>query len=279
MKDKVIAITGSRGFLGREICNVLELAEYSVIKLSQATVNYHNVPDICDAMRGADILIHAGWAGTNRDTRDDIKLQVSNVQVARNLIEASKLSQIRHLIGLGSQAEFGNQSAPFTDHQSLSPTSEYGIAKQTIYQTLKSSGINFTWARVFSAYGENDKRNWIFTNVIRALLDQQRITVGSCSQIWSLTHKSDVALGIKWIIEHNLFGVLNLSTLEKRTLRSYLQELELLAGQLDLIDFAQDLSPQNNYYSASGKLHLSGWKPKITTEIGFQRCLQAYLTD
>ena len=280
MKDKVeVVVSGSHGFLGREICHVLELAGYKVIRLSHTTLDYYKISDICDAIQGAEIMIHAGWAGTNREQRDDIRLQNLNFQVAQNLIEACKISQINHVIGLGSQAEFGNQSAPFNDHQSITPVSQYGIAKQSVLRKFENSGIKFTWARIFSAYGEGDERNWIFTRVIRALVNQESITIGSCSQFWSLTHKTDIALGIKWIIENNILGVLNLTTLEKRTLRSYLEELQCLAGQFDLIKFTQNLLPQNDLYPAEGKLHFSGWKPMITTDIGFQLCLQTNVTS
>lgn len=273
MRYKTVAVTGSQGFLGLEIVKTLRQEGYEVLGLSHSKIDYHDVGTLSRALKGVEILIHAGWAGIARDDRDNVELQQLNVDISRNLIEACKIARVMHFVGLGSQAEFGNQVAPFEDDQVISPTSQYGFAKYSVYKYLKEAEIQFTWARVFSAYGEGDTRDWIFTKAVNAIRNQETLTVGSCSQLWSLTHKSDIASGVKWIIEKSILEAVNLASTEARTLKSYLEELQNLAGQLDVIRYSQDLIPQNDIYPSKGKMHTSGWTPQIPFDEGVLGCL------
>jgi len=275
VRYKTVAVTGSQGFLGLEIVKTLRQAGYEVLALSHSKIDYHNVESLSRALRGVEILIHAGWAGIAREDRDNVQLQEMNVDISRNLIEACKIARVVHFVGLGSQAEFGNQIAPFEDDQVISPTSQYGFAKYSVYKYLKEAQIQFTWARVFSAYGEGDTRDWIFTKALKALRNQEVLTVGSCSQLLSFTHKCDIALGMKWIIENNILDCVNLSTTETGTLKSYLEKLQNLAGQTEIINFSQDLSIQNDAYPSEGRLHRSGWRPRVSIDEGFVGCLQS----
>jgi nucleoside-diphosphate-sugar epimerase len=274
VRDRTVAVTGSQGFLGSEIIKTLSQSGYEVLGLSHSKINYLDMASLSRDLRGVEILVHAGWAGIAREDRDNVQLQEMNVTISKNLIEACNIAQVRHVIGLGSQAEFGNQHAPFRDDQAASPATQYGLAKCTVLEHLRESGIQFTWARVFSAYGEGDSRDWIFTKAINAIRNQETLTVGSCSQFWSLTHKSDIASGVKWIIEKNILGAVNLSTTEARTLKSYLEELQSLAGQLGIIQYSQDLIPQNDMYTSPGKMYTSGWRPQIPVDVGFMGCLK-----
>jgi nucleoside-diphosphate-sugar epimerase len=275
VRDKTVAVTGSQGFLGSEIIKTLSQSGYEVLGLSHSKINYHNVESLSRALRDVEILIHAGWAGVARENRDNVQVQEMNVTISKNLVEACKIAQVGHVIGLGSQAEFGNQHAPFRDDQAASPTTQYGLAKCAVLEHLRQSGIQFTWARVFSAYGESDNRDWIFTKALKALRNQEVLTVGSCSQLWSFTHKCDIALGMKWIIENKILDCVNLSTTETGTLKSYLEKLQNLAGQTEIINFSQDLSIQNDAYPSEGRLHRSGWRPRVSIDEGFVGCLQS----
>jgi UDP-glucose 4-epimerase len=274
VRNRTVAVTGSRGFLGSEIAQTLRKSGYEVLELSRSTIDYSNVETLSDALMGIEILIHAGWAGISRNDRDNTVLQRINVDISKNLIEACKIARVVHFVGLGSQAEFGNQRAPFKDDQMTFPTTQYGLAKCTVEKLLQRSEIKFTWARIFSAYGEGDSRDWIFTKAVDAIIMGKILTVGPCSQLWGFTHKTDIALGIKWIIDNNIQGAVNLSTTENGTLRSYLEKLQYLAGESHLINFSQELSAQNDIYPCEGKLYASGWRPRVSIDEGFIRCLK-----
>ncbi len=274
MRNRTVAVTGSRGFLGSEIARTLRKSGYEVLELSQSTIDYFDVDTLSNALMGIEILIHAGWAGISRDDRDNTVLQRMNVEISKNLVSACQNAHVAHFLGLGSQAEFGNQQAPFEDYQLTSPTTQYGFAKSSVHKLLQESGLSFTWARVFSAYGQGDSRDWIFTKAARALRSQEELTVGSCSQLWSLTHRVDIASGVEWIIENNILEAVNLSSMDTRTLRAYLELLQDLSGQTELIKFSHDINVQNDMYPSEGRMHNSGWRPSISIEVGFIKCLQ-----
>jgi hypothetical protein len=78
---------------------------------------------------------------------------------------------------------------------------------------------------------------------------------------------------VKWIIEKGILDTVNLSSTEARTLKSYLEDLQSLAGQLDVIKYSQDLIPQNDLYPSKGKMHSSGWTPQVPFDEGGLGCL------
>lgn len=273
MAVKKIAVTGSQGFLGSEIVRQLKCAGHEIFEFSHSKMNYFDVGNLTRSLKGVEILIHAAWTGVTREERNNKQVQEKNVVVAMNLIEACKNAEVTHVVGLGSQAEFGNQPAPFNDEQIAVPSTQYGMAKCAVHKLLQNSEFKLTWARIFSAYGENDSRDWIFTRAISAINKREVLTVGSCSQLWSLTHKYDIALGVEWIINKEIFGTVNLSTIETETLRSYLEKLQKLAGYSDLINFSQDINTNYDNYPSAGRLYGSGWRPKISINEGFVRCL------
>lgn len=275
MKNKTVAVTGSRGFLGSEIVKVLRKPGFEVIELSKSTINYHDVGALTSALIDVEILVHTGWSGISRNERDNAELQKINIEISKNLILACQTAHVSHFVGLGSQAEFGNQHGPFEDNQQTSPSTHYGFAKCSVLEFLQESNLDFTWARIFSAYGQGDNRDWIFTRAVNALKNKKELRVGNCSQLWSFTHKLDIAYGVQWIIENNIFEAVNLSSLEVKTLRSYIETLENLSGQTKLIKFIEDNKVQNDIYPSEGKMHISGWKPQIHIAEGFTNCLKS----
>ena len=67
---------------------------------------------------------------------------------------------------------------------------------------------------------------------------------------------------------------MNLSSVGTQTLRAYLELLQDLSGQTELIKFSHDISVQNDIYPSEGRMHNSGWRPRISIEEGFIECLQ-----
>jgi nucleoside-diphosphate-sugar epimerase len=110
----VAAVTGASGYLGSRICQTLEARGWRVIRLSgsQAAVPGEVVryelaepvaPEVSEALRSADVLIHAAYNLTLTGA-DDIRRV--NVEGTRQLLEAAEEAGTGRIIVLSSMSAF-----------------------------------------------------------------------------------------------------------------------------------------------------------------------------
>jgi nucleoside-diphosphate-sugar epimerase len=274
-----IGVTGANGFIGKSLVSVLETKGYSVTKFTSnfensytTYLNWDDHNQIESSFASLDVLIHLSWIGSLRALRDDRSVQQINVKRAETLAAILKNTDISRVIAIGSQDELKDGSQPWSDDSLFSPISEYGKAKFESFNLFNNHNVDFTWARLFSVYGKNDKRDWILMNACSAIQNSSRMIFGRCAKPWSLTHVSDVSRAICLIIEQNIFGTVNLSSLEAPTLKNHLQLLEQLSGK-QLFTFLDDSKLEREVSRSTGILESIGWFPLVSREEGFLELL------
>ena len=148
------------------------------------------------------MLIHLAWVGSDRGNRNFSEIQQRNVLIAENIVSVLKDTNISRLIGVGSQDELLDGEQPWQDHSKIYPTNAYSKAKNQCFEIFSESITNFTWARLFSVYGRNDKRSWVITEAVKAIKNNTTVSFGNCSKPWSLTHINDVCLAFELLLEN-----------------------------------------------------------------------------
>jgi nucleoside-diphosphate-sugar epimerase len=281
VKNIKIGVTGSNGFLGLNLVKQLKLKGYQVFEFTtspknkfQIELNYFDTKSIIESLSNIDVLIHAAWTSGSRINRNNKDLQNLNILISRNISEAARHCNLAKIIGIGSQDELGNSSKPWTDFEAFNPQSHYSEAKLATYNFFADATKNFVWARLFSAYGPGDPRDWILMNAIKALKFDQPLNVGKCNQLFNFTHIKDAANAIILLMEKDFNGTANISTLESPTLKDSLNLLEKISGKLGLIRYGEDSDNRNQIRSA-GVLESMGWFPKINRETGFGELFNA----
>jgi nucleoside-diphosphate-sugar epimerase len=270
-----IGITGSGGFIGGSLVTYLNSQGFDVRAFTSNKKNKHfvylnweNEKQIESEFKDLDVLIHCAWLGSDRNSRHISELQKKNLSITKSIIKVQRLTNISRIIGVGSQAELIEGGQPWSDNAKILPDSEYGIAKYKSLNIFKENIENFTWARLFSVYGKNDKRNWIIMNAVRALRENTPINFGECLKPWSLTHINDVCVAFEVILNKNISGAVNISDLNAPTLRNHLELLQELAGKKKFI-FEPNSIIEREISISSGILHSSGWKIAVNREKGF----------
>lgn len=238
-----------------------------------ATLDLFNPMEIESKLSDFDVLIHSTWAGSERISRESPEIQDLNINITRNLVESLTDSKISQIICFGSQAEFSHLDYPWTDESPMNGESKYALAKKESYELLKNSKLNLAWLRLFSVYGTGDRRDWILPNTLTSLKNNQKIALGACNQSWSLTHVEDVAQAVKRVIETKTCGKFNVSDLTSIPLRNHLLLLQELLGKHDLISFSENHILERHLIRTPGTIESLGWKPKITTTVGFKRMI------
>jgi nucleoside-diphosphate-sugar epimerase len=195
-------------------------------------------------------------------------MQQRNVLISENILSVLKDTNISRIIGVGSQDELSNGEQPWQDHSKISPTNAYSKAKNQCFKVFSESITNFTWARLFSVYGRNDKRSWVITEAVKAIKNNTTISFGNCSKPWSLTHINDVCLAFELLLENNVSGVVNISNIDAPILRNHLELLQDLA-RIKLFNFEFNNIFEREVSRTVGTLDAIGWRPKVKREEGF----------
>ena len=183
------------------------------------------------------------------------------------------MTGIQKIIGVGTQDELIDGEQPWSDSARILPMSEYAKAKYRTLNIFKENIRNFTWARLFSVYGKNDKRDWIMTSAVKALKNNSPVTFGECSKPWSLTHVNDISTAFETIIDKNITGILNISDINAPSLRNHLELLQSLSKK-KLFDFKSNNIKEREISATSGTLEKAGWKIRTSREEGFLELLK-----
>jgi UDP-glucose 4-epimerase len=210
-----IAVTGASGFLGSWVATYFSL-NHKVLGLSRKESNGHRIirnPNLtlvkayrCDwhihiNKFDADIVIILDWDGVGGQFKN-ASSQHSNV--AETMSWVSKLQSVKHIVGVGSQAELGNISGKIYENRFDNPKTEYAKAKidlrKKLFNLKKNSELKITWARIFSTYGPLDNTHWFISSLIENLSHDRYFKMTRGEQIWSFLHVLDAAMAFETIL-------------------------------------------------------------------------------
>src|ERR1700722_4236913 len=118
MQSPVAAVTGASGYLGSQICRTLESSGWQVIRLTRSPAAGHGqvvsydlagsiTPEVTEALRSADALIHAAYDLTLTSSADIWRV---NVEGTRSLLTAAKEAGTSRVIVLSSMSAFEGTS-------------------------------------------------------------------------------------------------------------------------------------------------------------------------
>jgi nucleoside-diphosphate-sugar epimerase len=275
-----VGITGSGGFIGGNLASHLKAKGFDVRAFTGNEnnqnliyLNWENEKQIESEFNDLDVLIHCAWLGSDRNSRVNPEIQKKNIAITNSIMKIQRQVGIPKIIGVGSQDELKDGEQPWSDHAKISPMSEYAKAKYQTYNMFKENIDNFTWARLFSVYGKNDKRDWIITNAVKALKNNSSVTFGECSKSWSLTHVNDISTAFETILNKNITGIVNISDINAPSLRNHLELLQRLAKK-EIFNFKPNNINEREISISSGILENAGWKVRTNREEGFLELLE-----
>jgi nucleoside-diphosphate-sugar epimerase len=275
-----IGITGANGFIGNNLFNYLSYSGFSVTGFTSNKLNtrfrYLNMFDMKEielALGEIELLIHVAWIGSERENRNNFEIQKKNLAISKNIINLKNITKIKKIIALGSQDELRDGDQPWSDRSRIVPSSEYGKAKFESYSMLSETFDNFIWARLFSVYGPGDSRNWIINTAVQALKRNTPTNFGLCSKPWSLTNITDVLTALEKIIVGNSFGIINISSLDKHTLKDHLQLLESIVDK-KIFNFTPNTLPEREISRQIGEIESLGWIAQYDREKGFRELIK-----
>ncbi|MBJ13428.1 MAG: NAD-dependent epimerase [Candidatus Marinimicrobia bacterium] len=252
MKNKKILVTGSSGFLGSHVVDVLDEKGYEVVLFDLESSTYKkeshneiigdilNYDEVLSAVKGCDAIFHfAAQADIDISTTNPLKTIEQNIIGTSNILEASTKVGINRFIFASTIYVYSNLG------------SFYKASKQScekiIEEYRRQFDLDYTILRFGSLYGPRaNKFNAIESFLIAALKKQKIVRKGDGEEIREYIHARDAAeLSVKALSDDYKNKHLILTGNEQIKVKDLLKMInEILGGEI-LIEYVQDYDPSH----------------------------------
>ena len=235
-----------------------------------------------DQIKGADVFYHFGWAATIGAGRNDMPLQIQNIQYTIDAVHLAKKLGCDTFVGAGSQAEYGRFEGALNGSVPAFPENGYGIAKLCAGQMTRilchQKGMRHIWTRILSIYGPYDGDATMITSTIKKLLNGQIPELTKGEQMWDYMYSKDVAKAFVALGDRGVHGkIYCLGSGQVRPLKEY---IEILRDKIDVrakLRFGEiPYAPKQVMYLCADISDLqndTGFTPQISFEKGIQETI------
>lgn len=199
---KTVCITGSNGFVGRNLTSYLLKSGYKVIGLirkgeshpikdDNLTLIEADFEDYCNlynilSAHNIDIMVHLAWNGYGKQT-NDIDVQFSNVKYSIDLLKLSNKLGIKKFLFADSMHEYLKIR---NNDGSLSLCSIYGSAKSCFNKLCSTycfrNDIHFNGLLISNIFGEGDFSNRTINQFVTKMIKNEPLDLipGEANYDW-----------------------------------------------------------------------------------------------
>lgn len=232
---------------------------------------------------GGDMFFHLGWDSTIGDGRNNMPLQLKNVQYTLDAVEAAHRLGCSVFVGAGSQAEYGRVEGSLNAFVPAFPENGYGMAKLCAGQMSRVEctkfGIRHIWTRILSIYGPYDSEKTMVSTVLSKLLKSEKPSLTACEQQWDYLYCDDAAKALLLLAQKGHAGkVYCIGSGKVRKLREYVEIMK------DKINPVAELGIGDIPYGEKQVMYLcadvedlkndTGFEPSIDFEVGIEQTIQ-----
>lgn len=289
------AITGASGFLGKALFkhfrNIEEERILVLLRKGASTapkVSSYAAIEIDKDLTlpchyKADVLIHLAWNGVQNAFKND-PLQLDNYDLTKHVCVIAKKLQVKHIVALGSQAEYGVKNRKVNEKESLHPATLYGKEKIRCFNALKdfckSENIIYHWMRLFSAYGPEDDLSWLIPQVITQFLQDKSPQLTKGEQMWDYLYVDDVIKALIAAAEIPYSSIYNLGSGKTIKIKEVVELIYQMIKPSFRCDFGSISYHLDQIYHLEADISKlkkdSLWTPKITIEEGLLKTIDFY---
>ena len=226
-----ILLTGSTGFLGKNLLPLLIKKKHKVLTLIRnkknkkinssqkvifskiENININNLKKIKNFK--PEILINLAWHGIPEFS---YKNSIKNLQDQTIFInKIIDLNIIEKIINIGSCWEYPENLGKCRENDKTLPTKYFPWSKNALMNFIqfkcREKKINFVWFRVFYMYGQHQRKDSVIPTIINSLQNLKKPNLSSPNNLNDYVHVKDVCDAITRTIDKKAAnGIFNLGS-------------------------------------------------------------------
>jgi len=227
-----------------------------------------------------DVCVHAAWIttpGVYMGAAENAFYQQWGLELAQGLLRCG----IRHLLVIGSCAEYQMAGRPLTEDQAaLSQDSPYARAKNGLHQTLRQTPefaeLRLGWGRLFYPYGPGELPLRLCSQMVRTVLRGEPVELRCPNSVKDYIFIDDVARALLTLADGAFVGTINLGTGQPVRIRELAATIAAALGRPELVkcDAKPALDPLDYAVADPRKLQALGWQPRVSLPEGITRLIR-----
>jgi len=255
----LVLLTGSTGFVGRQILKVLQEKGHQLRLIiredSQSKIaNMKGVERIIHTLNlfsessswweevcaGVDIVIHCAWyAEPGQYLKSDKNLEclVGSLGLAKGAADAG----VKRFVGIGTCFEYEMSLKPLSVFDPLRPLSPYAAAKAATYLVLSQyflqKNLSFIWCRLFYLFGENEDPRRFIPYLHKQLSSGKVAELTSGDQVRDFINVADAAVEILEAAFSGMVGAVNICSGEPISIRQLAEKIADTYNAQSLLNF------------------------------------------
>jgi Nucleoside-diphosphate-sugar epimerases len=209
-----IVVTGADGFLGTNFikkcivngCEVWAIIQPDSMLKSRlkdlknvhiVPINLENLHDNKNVFpKSVDAFYHFAWQGVHPEDRDNIELQLKNIDLSICTLKFASEIHSKKFIFPGSTLEYVYYGKPIGENATPTPNNAYAatkVATKYLLQNIASKlNIDFIYSVIASIYATDRQDNNVIFYTIDKLLNHQKPSLTKLEQYWDYVYIDDV---------------------------------------------------------------------------------------
>lgn len=301
---KCVLITGADGFIGRHLVNKM-LAEkidvYGIVLPGHNIFDYNehlhiveaNANELMDYLNffpigTIDSMYHFAWAGVNAELRNNVEIQLENIEITLNCIRFAVKIGVKKIIFPGSTNEYLYYGKPINKDAVPSPNNAYGSVKVALRYLCKAytteKKVDFVYAILGSIYAADRCDNNVIYYTIDKLLKGEKPLLTKLEQLWDYVYIDDVVEALFLIGKKGINGaVYSIGHGDNWCLSNYINIIHekidpLLPLGIGVIPYSSNDLP-SSCIDLTDIYNDTGFKPQVKFEDGISKVIEQMKED
>ena len=270
-----ILVTGSRGFIGKQVVNRLKKSEVITDSINSKRIDLKNIEEVM-RLDTSDIVIHLG--GKTMKGLDWNEYFNNNVLGTLNILEYCITKKIKKIIFVSSYVYGNPKYTPINEEHPIDPHNAYTkskyLAEQLCEFYAKNSELNVTILRPFNIFGKTLPNGFLISNLLKSIESNKKVTIVNKYSKRDFLHIDDFVDVILKIKDYDFkFEVFNVGSGKSYSFNEVIEEIEKISLKKLNLQYKQNEEDvikeiRADISKLSNKIK---WNPKISFNEGLQK--------